>query len=579
MEKKNILAIFANHTSSKNKYNISLNNISIINKFVDDIIVVDSIEAEYSNKLKNDIKNIISIKDYIIINNDKYFDFGKWIYVLENFDYSMYNYIVFINDSIIITSLSIKNYFIYLNNLNDVNLYGYNDSSQIKYHYQSYFFSISVNIVNNFISFFHLKKDNTTDLESLIYNIELNICEIDIKHNCFLKISDEWNLSKNLYWENEGLYSYLLIKDIFSLLKLKKIYDIQNNYKINIYNDSINDFDYTYYRNNYDDLINLSDNELLNHFLKHGQYEGRKYKNDFNVILPYYYREKLENIGLLYFFDVPYNFDLYYYRLYNNDISKLSNIELLLHYVNIGLYENRKYSKNKNLNNKFNDYYKNIIYQNINFNIKVDDNFDILQNNILFTNNIINNNFYCGYIYLYIYVLNNNNNKNNIFLPDKFNYDIYKNNYDDLINLNNDELKEHYLNTGIFENRIYSFDIKIYNKDKLLENNNNCDINSLTNNDLEKYYNYDENYISKYLNDFDYDFYRNLYKDLYELTNDELKNHYINHGIKENRIYKFPNDFNHNYYRNLYKDLNELTNDELEKHYIEFGIRECRVYK
>ena len=39
-------------------------------------------------------------------------------------------------------------------------------------------------------------------------------------------------MDKNIFWENEILYQYLLSKDIFGVMKLKKIYDIQNNYKM-----------------------------------------------------------------------------------------------------------------------------------------------------------------------------------------------------------------------------------------------------------------------------------------------------------------------------------------------------------
>jgi len=40
-------------------------------------------------------------------------------------------------------------------------------------------------------------------------------------------------------------------------------------------------------------------------------------------------------------------------------------------------------------------------------------------------------------------------------LPNLFNYDIYRELNYDLRNLNNEELKEHYVNHGIYENRAY----------------------------------------------------------------------------------------------------------------------------
>lgn len=45
----------------------------------------------------------------------------------------------------------------------------------------------------------------------------------------------------------------------------------------------------------------MKDYELLEHFVKIGQFEGRKCNSKFNVILPDYYRDKLNLIGMLYF--------------------------------------------------------------------------------------------------------------------------------------------------------------------------------------------------------------------------------------------------------------------------------------
>ena len=93
-----------------------------------------------------------------------------------------------------------------------IDLYAYNDSSQIKYHYQSYLFLIKALNMNTFINFFESKKNLIVDLESLVVNVELNMTKIYENHDVFLKIGNEWNKSKNLYWENEELYSYLLSK-------------------------------------------------------------------------------------------------------------------------------------------------------------------------------------------------------------------------------------------------------------------------------------------------------------------------------------------------------------------------------
>jgi hypothetical protein len=118
MSKHNILAIFSNHTYDSIKYNISFNNISYIIPHVSDIIIVDSIEEEYAIKLKTDLTNISKIKNFYFVKNDKILlDFYKWMYILNisNKLIEKYDYILFINDSIIITH-DMNEYFNYLNN-------------------------------------------------------------------------------------------------------------------------------------------------------------------------------------------------------------------------------------------------------------------------------------------------------------------------------------------------------------------------------------------------------------------------------------------------------------------------------
>jgi hypothetical protein len=126
-------------------------------------------------------------------------------------------------------------------------------------------------------------------------------------------------------------------------------------------------------------------------------------------------------------------------------------------------------------------------------------------------------------------------------VPVDFNYINYKNNYHDLHNMTEDELKYHWLEYGEKEKRTYQ---KI-------------------------------NY------DIDYKFYRNNYDDLKSLTDKELLNHWINHGKAEGRISKnnAPHDFDYKFYKNKYKDLKNLNKTQLLNHWINYGSKEGRVYK
>jgi hypothetical protein len=126
-------------------------------------------------------------------------------------------------------------------------------------------------------------------------------------------------------------------------------------------------------------------------------------------------------------------------------------------------------------------------------------------------------------------------------LHNDFDIVFYKNYYNDLQHMTNDELIHHYLNHGIYENRIYknnnNFNIISYLKE---QRDIYGDLTFLTDDELVKYC-IKYNKIKELPIDFDIDFYRNYYQDLQNMTSIELINHYINHGINENRIYKKTN--------------------------------------
>ena len=599
MSKYNILLLVANHTCNNIKYNISLNNISIIKNFVNNIVIIDTNEERYSKLLYNDLKNDNKIINYLFIDNDNYFDFGKWIFALNKIDINNYDYILFLNDSIVITS-EIKKYFYYIDHLmcENIDLYAYNDSTQIKYHYQSYLFLLKRKNINRFINFFENKKPLINDLISLIHNIELNTTEIYDNHDVFLKIGEEYNKSKNLYWENEELYQYLISKNIFALIKLKKIYDIQNEYKINIYGNNIEDFDYEFYKSYYE-LNELNNTELVEHFIKIGQFEGRKFKREFNCILPKYYREKLDALGLLYFFDVPDDFDVYYYKKNNRELLNHSYIDCMKHYINHGFYEGRVYNKNDNKNSYLNNVYINILSR---FNFTIDNNINkdgykdgsldistiiIPESFNLYTYMLLNN-YLDQYGYFGIiqkYIVNDIDNSNS-FEKNKLDeilsildIKIYKKIYDHLSKLDSEHIVQYFINNDLKSKNIYKmpydFDYKMYKRIYK-------DISNFSNNDIDIHYlkyGIFENRIYKIPDDFDCNIYKSIYKDVENLNDEELKIHYLFYGIKENRIYKLPSDFNHEFYKSLYKDLEKLNSTQLKEHYINYGIKEHRLYK
>ena len=611
-----ILGIFANHTNNKIKYNISLNNYSKLKNNLDAIIIVDTLGEKYAEKLQLDLLKDEKLKNYYLINNDNFFDFGKWIYALKNINYSMYDYILFINDSIIILD-QLEKFFIKLKEFEyNINFYGYNDSNQINYHYQTYLFFINVSIVNKFINFFENKKQYIFNLDTLIENIELKICEIDDAHDCYIKLANDLNNFKNIFWENEDLYQLLVSKNIFTIMKLKKISHLQDLYKIKIYSSSFDNFDYDFYKNYYD-LNELSDEELFKHFIETGQYEGRKPHAHFKTILPQCYQDKLYECNLLYFFDIPKDFDIYYYKYNNPGLEKLSNLDAINHYIDVGVYESRVYNKTSTGNIYLNNFYLSLINKLNYINEVLPEDF-IIYYYEKYNKKILKTSWYYGYIYHYIKfgkrknlyykkILNDNfniieyknNNKNLENLSDDelmeiyidyenkknsyniidFNPLIYKKIYNDIKNLSDNEAIDHYINNGINDNRIY----KIPNDfDHLFYKSIYDDLKDYTNKDLEEHYLYNgikQNRIYKFPENFDYNSYRLINDELSNLTDEELKNNYIEYGIKNKINFVLPHDFDHNIYKKIYNDLANLTNKELENHYLYYGIFEKRIYK
>jgi GR25 family glycosyltransferase involved in LPS biosynthesis len=130
----------------------------------------------------------------------------------------------------------------------------------------------------------------------------------------------------------------------------------------------------------------------------------------------------------------------------------------------------------------------------------------------------------------------------NINLSNDFNASDYKLLNNDLSNMNDEELINHYITQGIYENRLYKINLP---------------------------------------NDFNVHDYKLLNNDLSNMNDEELINHYIISGIYENRLYKInlPNDFNIHDYKLLNNDLAHMNENELINHYINYGYFENRIYK
>ena len=349
-----------------------------------------------------------------------------------------------------------------------------------------------------------------SEINSLIKNINNENNNLNKDNN----LNTENNLKKNIH--NSYMENIILNED-------NKIID-------NLKNKLPNDFNSIIYKNLYDDLVNFNENEASLHYLIHGINEERTYKIKSSNNIEY---DKL-----------PIDFNSTIYKEKYNDLHKLNNNDLIIHYLNQGILEKRDYKNTlppiplDKLPSDFNvsDYKK------LNKDLgNLSDN-DAISHYL--NHGIIENRTYKN-------ILPHTNLDK---LPSDFNVLDYKKLHKDLGNLSDNDAISHYLNHGIIENRTYTNILPHTNLDKLPS-------------------------------DFNTSVYKNLYSDLVFLSDQEVINHYLNHGILEKREYKIniysnnlPSDFNVLSYKKLNKDLKNLNNSELIFHYLTHGLKEKRSY-
>lgn len=330
------IGIFINSTDSELKLVININNINKLKSNFKKIIIID-LENEFSLKLKELIDNDIVYK-FILNNkypNNPFIDFNneKIIYLLDNLDEINFKnnfYVTFISDNYIYTD-PLLNYFNYVNEHN-LEFYSMTDSTEERYHFQLYLFSIKSTSVVKFKNYIKIYNPN-------IYIDVLKIFETKMS---YLKIAYiDINYENNIFYNNNILYETYVKLNLLPIININKLNQIINNFKNTIFNTIPSNFNIEIYKT-HKDLEEFPDDKLYNHFLNYGQYEPRIYSKD-NYILPIYLREILKKTDLLPYFDVPDDFNIENYSYKYIDLKNKSNKELLIHWVQYGSKENRSY--------------------------------------------------------------------------------------------------------------------------------------------------------------------------------------------------------------------------------------------
>jgi len=215
------LVIMACHCNTEYKLLTIKQSVKYLMNDSTELLIVNSFNLSHNNQLRDFCASQSNIT-YIEVVNDNTYDFGKWIHGLNVFNYSKYNFVMFINDSFIIHA-PIDHYFnlVYKNN---VEFYGYNSSTQGRYHYQSYLFSIKRESINTFVHNFNIRIGNIKNQQDVITNYELTMTDWFSSNNCFLNIANlPSHKEKNIFFTNNILYDKLKKTNLLPFTKIKSI--------------------------------------------------------------------------------------------------------------------------------------------------------------------------------------------------------------------------------------------------------------------------------------------------------------------------------------------------------------------
>jgi len=222
MNGKKYMVVFACHCDTQLKLETIRKNLRYFAFENMHKIVINTTGLQYSDSV-SEICDRHNNTKYVEIDNSGYYDFGKWIHVLKNlFSYNDYDFIVFTNDSFIIHD-SI-NHFFNLASKHNVELFGYNDSTQNGYHYQSYLFILKKDAVDTFINRVDNPNLSIKNQDDVINNFELKMTNWFRNHKSFLKIGN-FGLERghNIFFTNDELYLPLKKSGLLPFTKIKRI--------------------------------------------------------------------------------------------------------------------------------------------------------------------------------------------------------------------------------------------------------------------------------------------------------------------------------------------------------------------
>jgi hypothetical protein len=214
------LTIIAAHVHNKTKLDTLVNNVITLDYDCNDIIIINSSGLPYNNEV-NELCERRKIK-YVEVDNLPTIDFGKWLHILKNNNWTTYDFVFFTNDSYTIHKPI--HHFYNLTSKMNVELYGYNDSTQVRHHYQSYLFSVKKEAINKFINSVEPNIANMTVPYDVVLNYEVNMTDWFQTKDCFLKIGNEfYNKGHNIFFTNDLFYGRLFSCRLLPFSKIKRV--------------------------------------------------------------------------------------------------------------------------------------------------------------------------------------------------------------------------------------------------------------------------------------------------------------------------------------------------------------------
>lgn len=216
------LTIVACHTTSTAKVRTIVNNLKYLAFSTNRIVIVNSANTTYSKTLREILEKSPLDIEYKEIPNDSCLDCGKWMHYINNYYKNTHDYVVFTNDSYLING-SLQHFYNAMYR-RGTELYGYNDSTQIRYHYQSYLFGIKNKCIYKLCNHFEKVKRRLKSYMDVVGNIELQLINIYASRDCFLKIGNiKGNVGNNVFFNNDPLYFKLKSHNLLPFTKLKRI--------------------------------------------------------------------------------------------------------------------------------------------------------------------------------------------------------------------------------------------------------------------------------------------------------------------------------------------------------------------